>query len=171
MRHTLAARLTNSRSVQIALLVSLLGLAGLSEATGRPRGPLLHLLPPENVAASTRADLRARMSRHGNSMSGLVRAVVLLDRPTVRTMAGRIADEELLARAESPGFDPWRPLLPKEFFIEQDALRTAASALAQAAAQNESDSVLADRFGALTRTCVRCHGAYLHALPAGPGGP
>jgi hypothetical protein len=168
MTHPLAT-LTGSRTVRIALVVSLLGLAGFSQATGRPKGPLLHLLPPENVAASTRADLRERMSRHGNSMSSLVRAVVLLDRPTVKTMAQRIADEELLARGESAGFDPWRPLLPKDFFVEQDALRAAAHELAQAAAQDEPDGVLADRFGALTRTCVRCHSSYLHDLPAGIG--
>jgi cytochrome c553 len=109
------------------------------------------------------------MNRQGNVMTGLVKAVVLLDRPTVANMARRIADEELLARAESPGVDPWRPLLPKAFFIEQDALRMAARELAQAASQGERDEVMADRFGAVTRTCVRCHGAYLHDLPAGPG--
>jgi len=170
MPRTLTA-LTGSRTLRITLVVCVLGLAGLSQATGGQKGPLLHLLPPENVAASTRADLRARMDRHGNSMSTLVRAVVLLDRPTVSAIARRIADEELLARAGSQGLDRWRPLLPKEFFIEQDALRSSARELVEAAAQGESDGVLADRFGALTRTCVRCHGAYMHDLPVGPGEP
>ena len=162
--------LRRSKVIPLGLLIGVafpLGLAGLSQAESRSRGPLLHLMPPENVAPSTRADLRARMGRHANSMSALVRAVVLLDRPTITTMAQRIADEELLARADSSGFDPWRPLLPKAFFVEHDALRAAASELAKAAAQGEPDTVLADRFGALTRTCVRCHGAYLHDLPAG----
>jgi hypothetical protein len=167
MPHTFATFI-GSRAVRIALVVSILGLAGLSQATVRPKGPLLHLLPPENVPTSTRADLRARMGRHGNSMTSLVRAVVLIDRPTVTVLARRIADEELIARAESSGLDPWRPLLPKEFFIEQGALRTAAQELAQAAAEDTSDVVLADRFAGLTRTCIRCHGAYLHDLPAGP---
>jgi hypothetical protein len=157
----------------VAILVVLVGLvfgvAGLSRATV-PRAPLLHLLPPENVAASTRSELRGRMARHGNTMSTLVKAVVLIDRPTITTMAQRIADEELLARAESKGFDPWRPLLPKGFFIEQEALRTTARSLAQAAAQGEPDPVLAERFGTLTATCVRCHGAYLHDLPSGTAG-
>lgn len=153
--------------IVLGLVVGLLGLAGLSRATGRQKGPLVHLLPPENVAASTRAELQGRMGRHGNTMSTLVRAVVLLDRPTISTMAQRIADEELLARADSKGMDPWRPLLPKGFFLEQDALRSSAGALARAAAQGEADSVLADRFGDMTRTCVRCHSAYLHDLPSG----
>jgi hypothetical protein len=107
------------------------------------------------------------MTRHGNTMSTLVKAVVLIDRPTITAMAQRIADEELLARPDSKGFDPWRPLLPKAFFVEQDALRQSAGALAQAASQGETDTVVAERFGALTATCVRCHGSYLHDLPAG----
>jgi hypothetical protein len=160
-----------SRALPVALVAALLGLGGLAWASNsRPKGPLLHLLPPENIAAATRAELRGRMNRHGNVMSSLVKAVVLIDRPTVTTMARRIADEELLARAEASGVDPWRPLLPKAFFIEQDALRVAARELAQASAQGEPDEAMAERFGALTRTCVRCHAAYLHDLPAGPAG-
>jgi hypothetical protein len=165
IRHSVPKR---SFVILVALVVgAAAGLAGRSGAASRPKGPLVHLLPPENVAASTRADLRARMSRHGNAMSTLVKAVVLIDRPTITTMAQRIADEELLASAESKDLDPWRPLLPKEFFVERDALRTSARDLARAAAQGEPDSVLAERFGALTATCVRCHGSYLHDLPPG----
>jgi hypothetical protein len=159
--------LTRTVMTLAAVCAVAVGVSRLSLATARPKGPLLHLAPPENVSATTRAELRARMGRHGNSMSTLVRAVVLLDRPTIGTMAQRIADEELLARAESNGLDMWRPLLPKAFFVEQDALRSAASALAQAATRGEPDTVLAQRFGAVTSTCVRCHGAYLHDLPSG----
>jgi hypothetical protein len=128
--------------------------------------PLEHLLPPENVAATTRSELRGRMTRHANTMSTLVRAVVLLDRPTMSTMAQRIADEELLARAEPNGLEMWRPLLPKGFFVEQETLRTTARALAEAAARGEPDATLAQHFGALTATCVRCHGSYLHDPPS-----
>jgi hypothetical protein len=144
---------------------AVLALAGLPRATARPKAPLLHLLPPENVAAATRVELRSRMNRHGNDMSSLVRAVVLLDRPTVAALAGRISDEELLARSDTRRADPWRPLLPPGFFVEQEALRKAASELAEAAAHGQPDDVLAERFGLVTRTCVRCHGAYLHDLP------
>jgi hypothetical protein len=119
------------------------------------------------MPSTTRANLRARMTRHGAAMSSLVKAVVLLDRATVRTMAQRIGDEELLARAEAADYDAWRPLLPKDFFVEKDALRSAARELAQAVANDEPDKVVAERFGALTGTCVRCHSAYLHGLPIG----
>jgi cytochrome c553 len=157
-----------SLATLVVLVGLVVGLARLSGAT--PKGPLLHLLPPENVAASTRAELRARMDRHGNAMSTLVKAVVLIDRPTITTMAQRIADEELLARADSQSFDRWRPLLPKAFFVEQETLRSTARSLAQAAAQGEPDAVLAERFGTLTATCVRCHGSYIHDLPSNTAG-
>ncbi|HVZ72866.1 MAG TPA: hypothetical protein VHJ20_10870 [Polyangia bacterium] len=159
--------MTFHRSAPFVLAAAVAGslAAGLAGATVQPRGPLLHLDPPANVTAATRAELRARMNRHGSSMSSLLRAVVLLDRRTVATMAQRIADEELLARQEERGLDRWRPLLPRGFFIEQDALRTAARELALAATDGSPDAVLADHFGALTRTCVRCHGAYLHEPP------
>ena len=167
MTHCLIAH-TRFPAIRALVSVAIVGIASLSEASAGPKGPLLHLMPPEHVAASTRADLRARMSRHGNGVSTLVRAVVLLDRPTITTMAQRLADEELLARDEAQSVDIWRPLLPKAFFAEQNDLRESARNLARAAAQGESDNALADRFATLTRTCVRCHGAYLHELPAGP---
>jgi hypothetical protein len=163
--HSLKRTLTT-----VAILgATVFGIARFSLAAIRAKSPQDHLMPPENVATTTRAELRGRMSRHANAMSSLMRAVVLLDRPTTGTMAQRIADEELLAKADSKGLEMWRPLLPKAFFIEQDALRSAASALAQAARQGEPDSVLAERFATVTATCVRCHGAYLHDPPSGAG--
>jgi hypothetical protein len=149
------------------LAVSLAGSAGLVHAASKPKAPLEHLLPPEKVAASTRSELRARMERHGNNMSSLVKAVVLLDRPTIANLAGRISDEELIAKADAPAIEKFKPLLPKTFFAELDALRAAASDLAQAAAHGQNDGVIADKFSALTGTCVRCHSSYLHDLPAG----
>jgi cytochrome c556 len=100
-------------------------------------------------------------------MSNLVRAVVLLDRPTVLALAQRIADEEIVARAGAATQGTKRLPLPFQFFTEQDALRSAAQQLAAAAAQGNdglvaSDSALADRFATLARTCVACHSAYLH---------
>jgi hypothetical protein len=167
MRRIPATALLRSLLLGLVLGVSMLGVVGLARAIARPKSPLEHLLPPENVAATTRADLRGRMSRHGNNMSALVKAVVLLDRPTVTALAGRIADEEYLAKIENGGLDRWRPLLPKPFFVEQEALRAAATALAESAARGASDEVLADRFSTLTHTCVRCHGSYVHDLPGG----
>jgi hypothetical protein len=163
--------MTNNRSNLLRAPVLLCAVvAGLVSApnAASSKGPTLHLPPPENVAATTLKELRARMSRHANGMSDLLRAVVLLDRPTISTLAGRIADDEVVARSEAQGLDRWGPLLPKAFFVEQDALRTTARDLAAAAAHGEPDDVLADRFGAVTRTCVRCHSVFLHGRPEAP---
>lgn len=124
-----------------------------------------HLAAPEHVAADTRSELAARMSRHSEVMSNLVRAVVLLDRPTIRVLANRIADEEVIAHADKSA--PERPPLnlPSEFLGEQTALATAARQLAGAAADRGDDQLLAQRFAEVTTTCVGCHSVYLHGRP------
>lgn len=130
------------------------------------------LRPPEHIPADTRTELAARMSHHGETMSSLVRAVVLLDRPTIRKLAGRIADEEILAQTGKPRPDR-RPLpLPPEFPAEQTRLSLAARDLAVAAKEGSDDRALGERFAALTTTCVSCHSVYLHGRPEpGPFAP
>jgi hypothetical protein len=97
-------------------------------------------------------------------MSNLVRSVVLLDRPTIKVLALRIADEEVIARVGAAG-QAKRPLLPREFFAAQDELSVSARQLATAAKEGGDDKLLAERFGAVARTCVTCHSAYLHGRP------
>ena len=153
-------------------LVVLLSVPGLAAAP-KPPVPAQTLPAPAHVSAQTRQELKARMGQHGTSMQNLVRAVVLLDRPTIRVLATRIADEEIIARTASTREGP-RPLLPPKFFTEQDDLGAIARQLAAAAVDGGDDKTLADRFSALTRTCVSCHSTYLRdrpeALPAAPGG-
>lgn len=130
-----------------------------SGATAGIRG----LPTPEHLPAGTRSELKARMSQHGATMSELVRAVVLLDRPTVRVLAGRIADEEMIAHASG---ERHPLLLPRELFQQQSGLSQVARELAAAAADaGGDDRVLGDRFSALARTCVSCHSVYLHGRP------
>ncbi len=125
-----------------------------------------HLATPPYVSASTRAELDARMGRHAEVMSNLVRAVVLLDRPTVRVLASRIADEEVIAHADTPAPERTPLNLPPEFSEEQTALTAAARELALAAAGDSGDDqLLAQRFAAVTTTCVGCHSVYLHGHP------
>jgi hypothetical protein len=100
-------------------------------------------------------------------MSNLVKALVLLDRPTIATLAVRIADEEVVARVEGGGADKLKGLLPKEFFAEESSLQTAARELAAAAVSKETDGVLADRFATVAKTCVACHSIYLHSPAEG----
>jgi cytochrome c556 len=97
-------------------------------------------------------------------MQNLVRAVVLLDRPTIQVLANRIADEEVVARTTGIR-EKQPPVLPAAFFTTQDELAAAARQLAGAAVAGGDDKMLAERFGAMTRTCVSCHSAYLHDRP------
>src|SRR5579863_2221673 len=95
----------------VLLLVPAVALAGDKLPMAR------HLAAPQYVTANTRAELDARMAHHGEDMSNLVRAVVLLDRPTIRTLANRLADEEVIAYNDRSAAD--RLDLPSEFLIQQ----------------------------------------------------
>jgi hypothetical protein len=152
------------RTARISGLLALALLPGISAAGEGPKAAS-RLRAPEHVTAETRAELDGRMARHGAVMSNLVRAVVLLDRPTIRVLAGRIADEEVVAHAVRSPHAPAPLSLPKEFFVEQAKLVTAARDLTLAAADGANDSVLAERFATLTSTCVSCHSSYLHGQP------
>jgi len=130
--------------------------------------PLQRLGAPEHVSAQTRSDVRARMTRHANTMSNLVRSVVLLDRFTIRTLAQRIAEEEGSERGGATGLDRRSLLLPREVILQRGVLRAAAQQLAAAALEGSDDGVLADRFASVARTCVSCHSAYLQGRIALP---
>ena len=65
-------------------LAALLALPAIVLAVGpldrKPQAPIA-----DRVTTETREKLSARMGRHGRVMEQLVRSVVLLDRPTIRT--------------------------------------------------------------------------------------
>lgn len=152
----------------LALTVGLapFGRVGLAAGWGTPAGagaaPRDRLPPPDHITTPGQAALRERMGHHGATMSTLVRAVVLLDRPTVQTMALRIADEETIAHL------PRRRLLPSELLAEQSVLQAAARRLA-VAARGDDDVELADRFAALTRTRPARAGTISAMAPQGRG--
>ncbi len=150
------------RALLLALMLALLPAIGLA---GDKPPMAQHLGVPEHLTPDTRAALAARMGRHAEVMSNLVRAVILLDRPTVQTLASRIADEEVIAQTNNPPPEPGSLTLPRQFFGAQTELATAARALAVAAGDRGDDQVLAQRFAALTTTCVSCHSFYLHGRP------
>jgi hypothetical protein len=143
-----------------AVVLAAVGGLGAAEAPA----PAQRLPAPDHVSQQTRSEIKGRMARHGETMSNLVRSVVLLDRRTIRVLAVRIADEEVIARTDSVG-DKKRPLLPPAFFAAQEELSTSARQLAIAAKDGGDDKVLAERFATVTRTCVTCHSAYLHGRP------
>ena len=145
------------------ILVVLLSAQGAAAPPKTP-APARRLPAPEHVTAQTRQEMRTRMGVHAVTMQNLMRAVVLLDRPTIRVLAGRIADEEVVARAGAAREK--QPLeLPARFFTEQDDLVAAARKLAGAAVDGGDDKSLAEQFAAVTRTCVGCHSTYLHDPP------
>lgn len=164
------------RTLSISLLLGVAAALSVAAASGgAPPEPLRHLPTPRHLKADTLAALRGRMVRHGNTMSNLVRAVILLDRPTVRILAGRIADEEIVARAGAAAPEPGMPALSPDFYAAQDTLRAAAQALATAALPSsddrDGDQTLADRFAVVARTCVACHSVYLRPSAPVPQAP
>lgn len=157
--HPLIRRLLLSCAFGAAALAAVGALA----AADAP-APAQSLPPPDHVSPETRAEIKGRMARHGETMSNLVRSVILLDRRTIRVLAGRIADEEVIARSAAAGAKK-RPLLPRAFFAAQDELSASARQLAIAAKDGGDDKLVAERFAAVTRTCITCHSAYLHGRP------
>lgn len=157
--------MSHSNTTRYAALsgITLAAIVGLGVAFRQvDAAPLRTRLPAAAyMTAETATEFKSRMSRHGNTMSNLVRAVVLLDRPTIRTLAGRIADEEIVARLGRTSPEGKRFRLPPEFFDQQDALRGAAQKLAASATVESDDNALADHFAAVARTCVACHSSYL----------
>jgi hypothetical protein len=143
--------------------VALLVIAGARAAGSSAPAP--GLPAPEHLTPELQAEVKARMARHGEVMSNLVRSVILLDRKNTRVLATRIADEEVIARVGSEGASKRPPPLPRDFFAAQDELSQSARQLAGAAMAGGDDKILAERFAAVTRTCVTCHSAYLHGRP------
>ena len=103
------------------------------------------------AVACARAEPELPRSADSTSGSAAI-APKLVDLPS-REEAGS-------ARAQREG--TLNALLPAKFFVHQDELAASATALAQAAAARD-DRKLVEAFGAVTKSCVGCHAAYLHA--------
>lgn len=116
---------------------------------------------PEAEALSpvVRHFLHRRMERHGDDMTKLVRAVVLFDRRSARSLATDIANEPRLARPLSGDDAELNAQLPSRFFALQDELRQRAKTLVSATTSSDP-TVLNAAFGRLTETCITCHTAF-----------
>lgn len=104
--------------------------------------------------------LRRRMEGHGREQARLVKAVTLLQRDVVKSVAEDLAAEPRLVRPRAGASDELNSALPERFFVLQDALRASAKALADAA-DKKDDVGVTKTFGQLVETCVTCHSAYL----------
>ena len=153
----------------LAVVVSSLGLAAcatpiqnqppqerqLAQAVDVPP----RLRPPDQLSASAREILKARMASHTHDMKDLMSAIMLLHYPEIHEDAVRIAGDASLSRPLSEDATELNSALPEKFFLYQDALRLEAKTLAEAAAR-ENPFDVADSYGRLSQDCVRCHATY-----------
>jgi hypothetical protein len=113
---------------------------------------------PERLSPTVRAVIHSKMNRHGEQLTQLVSRVVVLDYDGTARAAGAIFDEPTLARPIAG--DELNAALPERFFQYQDALRAGAKELVTTAARRDG-ARLAESFGSLMTTCLRCHDLYL----------
>jgi cytochrome c556 len=119
------------------------------------------LAQPDYLSELARAFLRKRMMRHGEDLTLLVRAVVLLQYTAVHAAATRILSEPKLARPMPDGQEELNSVLPERFFVLQDELFQRAREVADNA-RSKDNRGMSKAFGRLTETCVACHAAYLN---------
>ena len=153
MKRTIIA---SSTVLGCAIAVALL----LRPSHSIPTGP--ELAVPERIAPALRQVIASKMRRHAEQLPALVSKVVVLDYDGAAKTAGEIFDEPGIARPVTG--DELNSVLPERFFVLQDALRSGARQVVQAAARRDS-AQLADAFGNLTRPCVSCHDVYLRGAP------
>jgi cytochrome c556 len=129
--------------------------AQLTRALSPPR----RLEPPADLPESARMILRTLMASHAQNMSGLMSAIMVLDYPAIEESADAVASDASLARPLTREASELNALLPEAFFRRQDDLRAQARLLS-AAAKKQSAYAVAEAYGHLSESCVRCHYTY-----------
>lgn len=126
---------------------------------GRAVEPPPRLAPPEYLPGTARAVLRTIMVSHARDMAELMSAIMILNYPRIEAGAEAIVNDVSLARPLTGDATELNSALPERFFVLQDDLRKQARTLRDAA-QHLSAFEVADAYGELSETCVRCHGTY-----------
>ncbi|HVT06184.1 MAG TPA: cytochrome c [Polyangia bacterium] len=155
-----------------ALLALLAGAACATPARQPPQQAQLHSAlaapdrpgPPEPLAPAARALLRDRMASHARAMSDLMGAIMLLEYSQIGLRADDIASDDTLSRPTTNDATELNAQIPEKFFVRQDDLKAAAHDLAEAA-RTLNPYKVADAYGRLSETCVRCHADF---RPPGP---
>jgi cytochrome c556 len=129
--------------------------AQLTRAVSPPK----RLEPPDYLPEAARSVLRTMMASHARNMGDLMSAIVVLDYPRIREGADAVASDASLSRPLTQEASELNALLPEDFFRQQDALRAQARLLSDAAAR-QSPFGVADAYGKLSESCVRCHYVY-----------
>jgi hypothetical protein len=130
----------------------------------RAISPPERLGPPDYLPASARAVLRSLMPAHAHDMGALMSAIMVLHYDEIDERATAIAADTRFARPMTGDASELNSALPDTFFQLQDELRARAGTLARAAAQSSALDV-ADAYGRLSGTCVKCHATYREGLP------
>jgi hypothetical protein len=112
--------------------------------------------PPEPLSNAAKAILRDRMSSHAEDMSDLVSAIMVLQYSRIIGRADKIAEDVNLSRPTSNDATELNASLPEKFFVRQDDLKAAARELS-AAGRSANPYRVAEAYGQISETCVRCH--------------
>ena len=115
--------------------------------------------PPQPLSGTARAVLKTRMGFHARDMGDLVSAIMILDYERIHDRAAAISSDASLARPLTGDATELASALPESFFSYQDELRSRAVTLASAATGHSAFHV-ADAYGRLSETCVRCHATF-----------
>jgi cytochrome c556 len=117
------------------------------------------LLPAEPLPATARVLLKSRMANHAHDMSALMSSIMVLDYPAIREGADAVASDANLSRPITGDATELNSALPASFFDYQDRLRGDARKLS-ASAERMAPFDVADAYGRLSESCVRCHAVY-----------
>jgi len=120
--------------------------------------------PPEPLPGPALALLKERMASHARDMGDLVVSIMVLDYAKIQERAKAISSDVNLARPITDDATELSSAIPESFFVLQDELRARAAALGTAAAEQNAYHV-ADAYGRLSETCVRCHATFRPAKP------
>ncbi|HXJ21297.1 MAG TPA: cytochrome c [Polyangia bacterium] len=137
--------------------------AQLAQAIAAPDRPG----PPEPLAPAAKVLLKERMAAHARDMGELVSAIMLLEYDGIAARADKIASDVNLSRPTTSDATQLNAQIPEKFFVRQDDLRAAAHNLADAA-RSRNPYKVADAYGRVSETCVRCHADFRPTLPDAP---
>jgi cytochrome c556 len=106
--------------------------------------------------------LAPRMQGHAEDMSRIMYSMLLLDGEGVGQLAEVIALEPRLSRPSAPSENTLNAMVPEEFYVLQDELARNANVLVAVASSVDPDpTVMANAYGALATTCVKCHAQFM----------
>jgi cytochrome c556 len=125
----------------------------------RAISPPARLDPPESLPGTARALLRTRMASHAQDMAALMSAIMILRYSEIEERATAIATEAHFARPHSNDATELNSALPEKFFANERELQVLAGTLAGAAHRLKPFEV-ANAYGQLSETCVKCHAVY-----------